>query len=139
MRPPLPGGDAASTREKSSQLMPNASRTRSRASDPFLKQVNPMKAPVGDPKTWPVPDGSTRGVRIRPKIVSLVPSEIATRPSATRPVPTRLHGLSPDHATTRAGGSWYRCCQYGDKRPTMVEEGASDGSLSISDGAVASI
>src|SRR5262245_66162639 len=103
--------------------MPKASRTRSRASDPFLKQVSPMYAPVGEPKTWPVPDGSTRGVRIRPKIVSLVPSEIATRPSATRPVPTRLHGLSPDHATMRAGGRRYRCCQYGDRCPTLAEGG----------------
>src|SRR5262249_52711112 len=61
------------------------------------------------------------------------------RPSSTRPVPTRLHGLSPDHATTRAGGRRYRCCQYRDSRPTMVEDGASDGSLPASDGAVASI
>ena len=42
-------------RENSAHVMPNASRTRSRASDPFLKTVRPMKSPVGAPNTWPVP------------------------------------------------------------------------------------
>jgi hypothetical protein len=39
-----------------------------------------------------------------PNIVSLVPSETATRPSRTNPVPMTLHGLSPDQTMTRAGG-----------------------------------
>ena len=61
-----------------------------------------MNAPVGAPNTWPVPLASTRGASIRPKLTSLVPSDTAIRPSRTRPVPIRLHGLSPDHVTTRA-------------------------------------
>ena len=38
------------------------------------------------------------------KTVSLVPSDTASRLSSTMPVPMRLHGLSPDHAMTDAGG-----------------------------------
>ena len=103
-RPPLPGGSSASRREKSAHENPSPSRTCSRASDPFWKQVSPMKAPVGAPNTWPVPDASTSGVAIGANTVSLVPSEIASRPSATRPVPTRLLGLSPVQTVTDAGG-----------------------------------
>ncbi len=64
-----------------------------------------MNSPVGEPKTWPVPVVSTRGSRISPKTVSLVPSETAMRPSPTSPVPIRLHGLSPDHTTTFDAGN----------------------------------
>ena len=53
--PSLPGGAAASAREKPAQSSPNMSRTRSRASDPFEKQVSPMNPPVGAPNTCPVP------------------------------------------------------------------------------------
>ena len=60
--PRLPGGAAASAAENPGQSNPYASRTRSRASDPLLKTVNPMKSPVGAPNTWPVPVGSMRGV-----------------------------------------------------------------------------
>ncbi len=60
---------------------------------------------MGEANTWPVPSLLGFGVGMMPKIVSLVPREIATTPSRTRPVPTRLHGLSPDHAITRAAGS----------------------------------
>ena len=70
--------------------------------------------------------------------MSLVPSETATTPSRTSPVPTRLHGLSPDHATTLAVGSRWRTCQYGDNRPTTVDAGAIGGSLASNPGAVAS-
>ena len=72
-----------------------------------------------------------------PKIVSLVPSEIATTPSRTRPVPTRLQGLSPDQATTRAGGRLYLRRQYGASVPTTVQDSASGGSLVARFGAVA--
>ena len=51
MRPPLPGGVAPSASENWSHVRPNASRTRSRASDPLLKHVRPMYAPVGAPNT----------------------------------------------------------------------------------------
>ena len=98
------GGVAASVREKSAHDMRSDSRTRSRASDPFWKTVSPMNAPVGDPNTWPVPDASTRASFIRPNTVSLVPIDTAMTPSRTSPVPIRLHGLSPDHAITRAAG-----------------------------------
>ena len=100
--PLLPAGVRASAAENSGHVRPNMSRTRSRASEPFRKHVSPMNAPVGDANTWPVPDASTHAAAIGPKIVSLVPSEIATRSWRTRPVPTRLEGLSPVHATTRA-------------------------------------
>ena len=60
--PPMVAGRRDVERaEKSVQVKPNVSRTRSRASDPLLKQVSPMKSPVGDANTCPVPDGSTRG------------------------------------------------------------------------------
>ena len=42
-----------------------------------MKTVMPMNSPVGDAKTWPVPSGLTDGFDITPKIVSLVPIEIA--------------------------------------------------------------
>ena len=96
-----------------------------------------MNAPVGAPNTCPVPVLSTRGSSISPKMTSLVPSDTATRPSRTRPVPIRLHGLSPDHATTRAGGKPWRCCQYGDSVPAMVHAGRTTGSRSRRPGAVA--
>src|SRR5258706_15608150 len=98
----------------------------------------PMYSPVGEPNTWPVPSLDTDGCDISPKIVSLVPSEIATRPSRTRPEPTRLHGLSPDQATTRAGGKPCRSCQYAESVPMTVELGAIGGSLPARSGAVAS-
>src|SRR5262245_28062444 len=79
-----------------------------------------------------------RGSHIKPKIVSLVPSETAASPSRTSPVPTRLHGLSPDHATTRAAGSVCRDCQYGESLPTIADDGAMAGSLCARPGAVAS-
>ncbi len=72
-----------------------------------------------------------------PKIVSLVPSEIATTPSRTRPVPTRLHGLSPDHAATRAAGRPYLRCQYGESVPRIVQDSAMGGSFAARFGAVA--
>jgi hypothetical protein len=74
---------------------------------------------------------------MRPKIVSLVPSEIAIRPSRTSPVPTRLHGLSPDHATMRAGGKPYLELQKGERPPTMVDESARAGNFVSRPGAVA--
>src|SRR4051794_30995848 len=117
--------------------MLNVSRIRSRASEPLLKHVNPMKSPVGAPNTWPVPSGSTRGCFIKPKIVSLVPSEIATTPSRTRPTPTRLHGLSPDQVITDAGGNRCRTCQYGDSVPATAHDGAMSGSFDARSGAVA--
>ena len=70
--------------------------------------------------------------------MSLVPSEIATRPSRTSPTPIRLHGLSPDHATTFAAGRPCRACQYGESRPAIVHDGAIAGSFAASPGAVAS-
>src|SRR5215471_5165753 len=85
-----------------------------------------------------MPAGLTRGSRIRPKIVSLVPSEIATMPSRTRPVPTRLQGLSPDHATTAHAGRRWRCCQYVESAPTIVDDGTIAGSFAARSGAVAS-
>ena len=63
-----------------------------------------MNPPVGAPNTCPVMVRSTRGSPMAMKIVSLVPSDIAAIPSRTRPVPTRLHGLSPDQTTTRDAG-----------------------------------
>src|SRR5207244_5887801 len=117
-RPPLPGGSVARARENSGHDKPSRSRTCSRASEPFWKQVRPMKAPVGAPNTWPVPDASTSGVAVGANTVSLVPWEIASRPSVTRPVPIRLLGLSPVHATTEAAGKPYRLCQYGASVPT---------------------
>src|SRR5688500_2729818 len=137
IRPWLPAGVISRAREKSVHVKSNASWTCSRASDPLLKQVSPMYSPVGEANTWPVPDGSTRGSFISPKIVSLVPSEIATRPSRTRPTPIRLHGLSPDHAMTRAGGSPRRACQYAESVPATLQDGATVGSLSARPGAVA--
>src|SRR5215510_4342786 len=88
-----------------------------------------MNAPVGDPKTWPVPDSSTRGSFITPNTVSLVPIDTAIRPSRTKPVPIRLQGLSPDQTITLAAGYPYRDCQYRDKVPTHVHGTASDGSF----------
>src|SRR4029077_869801 len=79
-----------------------------------------------------------RGSCINPKIVSLVPSEIATSPSRTRPVPIRLQGVSPDHRMTCAAGRPCRACQYGDNVPAMLHDGAIGGRFDASDGAVAS-
>src|SRR5215212_4320096 len=97
-----------------------------------------MYAPVGAPNTWPVPESSMRGSDIGPKTVSLVPSEIASRPSATRPAPMRLLGLSPVQAITAAGAKPYRICQYGASAPTLLQGSAIVGSLRASLGAVAS-
>src|SRR5580765_811507 len=63
---------------------------------------------------------------------------MATVPSRTRPVPIRLHGLSPDHATTRAAGRPCRRRQYVDSVPMTVLDGRIDGSLADRPGAVAS-
>ena len=74
---------------------------------------------------------------MRPKTVSLVPRETASRPSRTSPVPIRLHGLSPDQTTTGAEGKPYLFCQYVASGPTMEDAGASAGSLAARPGAVA--
>jgi hypothetical protein len=76
----------------------------SRAIDPFSKQIKLMKSPVGDPKTCPLPVGSTRGFGMKPKRVLEVPSEMAIRPGFTSPTPIKLQGLSPDHDTTCVRG-----------------------------------
>ena len=47
----------------------------------------------------------TRGSRIGPKIVSLVPSEIASMPSSTTPLPIIELELSPVHTTTSTAGN----------------------------------
>src|SRR5262245_66579859 len=88
-----------------------------------------MYSPVGEAKTWPVPDVSTRGSFINPKIVSLVPSEMATRPSRTRPTPMRLQGLSPDQVMTRGAGRTVRDCQYDESGRAALDEAANVGRL----------
>ena len=73
-----------------------------------------------------------------PKMVSLVPSEIATMPSRTRPVPTRLQGLSPDQATMRAAGQAVpAAASTATSVPRTVQDSASGGSLVSRFGAVA--
>src|SRR4029453_11957495 len=96
-----------------------------------------MNAPVGAPNTWPGPLASTRGASIKPKLTSLVPSDTAMRPSRTRPVPIRLHGLSPDQVTTAAAGNPYRRCQYELSVPATEYAGRICGSFAARPGAVA--
>ena len=53
-RPPLPGGVSENAvSSKNVQSDPQSRRTRSRASEPFLKQESDMNPPAGLPNTCP--------------------------------------------------------------------------------------
>src|SRR5262249_45058099 len=137
--PRFPGGLCRRASENPDQSSPYSSRMRSRAREPFLKQVSPIYAPVGEQNTCPVPAGSTNGLPMNPNTVSLVPIEMATRPSRTRPAPTRLDGLSPDHEMIFGGEEAekpYLRTQYGDRFPATCHDSRMIGSLSSRPAAV---
>ena len=100
MAPRLPAGRERTARSKAGQSIPYSLATRSRASEPLRQQITAICPPVGAPATCPVSEGSG-SAELRSAIsVSLVPSEMATRPGSMMPVPISVHGLSPEKATT---------------------------------------
>jgi hypothetical protein len=95
-----------------------------------------MNSPVGAPNTWPVPSDDTRGSRISPKIVSLVPSDtynvIALETGADQAA--RVVARPGHDASRRQIVALPRL----DSVPTIVELGTIGGSFAARSGAVAS-